>query len=48
MKTNAARILDGLGLRYELNSYEVGDEHDPAAVVAAKDASRRMSPLWNR
>ena len=36
MKTNAARILDGLGLRYELKSYEVGDEHEPAAVVAAK------------
>jgi Cys-tRNA(Pro)/Cys-tRNA(Cys) deacylase len=36
MKTNAARILDGLGLRYELRSYDVGDEHEPAAVVAAK------------
>src|SRR5580700_6652028 len=36
MKTNAARILDGLGLRYELKSYEVGDEHEPATVVAAK------------
>jgi Cys-tRNA(Pro)/Cys-tRNA(Cys) deacylase len=36
MKTNAARILDGLGIRYELRSYEVGDEHAPAAVVAEK------------
>jgi len=36
MKTNAARILDGLGIRYELRSYEVGDEHAPARVVAEK------------
>lgn len=36
MKTNAARILDGLGVRYELRSYEVGDEHAPAEVVAEK------------
>jgi Cys-tRNA(Pro)/Cys-tRNA(Cys) deacylase len=36
MKTNAARILDGLGIRYELASYEVGDEHAPAEVVAEK------------
>lgn len=34
MKTNAARILDSLGIRYELRSYEVGDEHAPAEVVA--------------
>lgn len=36
MKTNAARILDSLGIRYELRSYEVGDEHAPAEVVAEK------------
>ena len=36
MKTNAARILDSLGIRYELRTYEVGEEHAPAAVVAAK------------
>lgn len=36
MKTNAARILDTLGIRYELRTYEVGDEHAPAEVVAAK------------
>ncbi len=36
MKTNAARILDGLGVRYELRTYDVGDEHEPAPVVAAK------------
>ena len=36
MKTNAARILDSLGIRYELRDYEVGDEHAPAEVVAEK------------
>lgn len=36
MKTNAARILDSLGVRYELREYEVGDEHAPADVVAEK------------
>ncbi|HEY8377574.1 MAG TPA: Cys-tRNA(Pro) deacylase [Nannocystis sp.] len=36
MKTNAARILDGLGIAYELRAYEVGDEHLAAAEVAAR------------
>jgi Cys-tRNA(Pro)/Cys-tRNA(Cys) deacylase len=36
MKTNAARILDTLGIRYELRTYEVSDEHAPADVVAMK------------
>jgi Cys-tRNA(Pro)/Cys-tRNA(Cys) deacylase len=36
MKTNAARILDSLGIRYELREYDVGDEHAPAEVVAQK------------
>lgn len=36
MKTNAARILDSLGIRYELKSYEVGDEHATAEEVAAR------------
>ena len=36
MKTNAARILESMGIRYELRSYEVGDEHAPARVVAEK------------
>ena len=36
MKTNAARILDCLGISYELRTYEVGDEHAPAEVVAEK------------
>jgi Cys-tRNA(Pro)/Cys-tRNA(Cys) deacylase len=36
MKTNAARILDTLGIPYELRSYEVGDEHASAEEVAQK------------
>jgi Cys-tRNA(Pro)/Cys-tRNA(Cys) deacylase len=36
VKTNAARILDGRGIRYELRSYDPGDEHAPAPVVAEK------------
>ena len=35
MKTNAARILDGLGIRYELREYEV-DESDLSAVSVAR------------
>ncbi len=36
MKTNAARILDGLGIRYELRTYEVDPEDLRAESVAAK------------
>jgi Cys-tRNA(Pro)/Cys-tRNA(Cys) deacylase len=36
MKTNAARILDGLGITYELRDYDVDDEHLTAAEVAAR------------
>lgn len=36
MKTNAARILDGLGVAYELRSYEVDLEDMSAPTVAAK------------
>ncbi len=36
MKTNAARILDGLGVAYELRTYDVGAEHADAEEVAAK------------
>jgi Cys-tRNA(Pro)/Cys-tRNA(Cys) deacylase len=36
MKTNAARLLDQLGIRYELREYEVDAEHLDAATVAAK------------
>ncbi|MCX7780638.1 MAG: Cys-tRNA(Pro) deacylase [Negativicutes bacterium] len=35
-KTNAARILDGLGIRYELREYEVDENDLSAANVAAK------------
>jgi Cys-tRNA(Pro)/Cys-tRNA(Cys) deacylase len=36
MKTNAARVLDSLGVRYELREYEVDPEHLEAESVAAK------------
>lgn len=36
MKTNAARALDHLGVRYELRDYEVDPEHLEAEVVAAR------------
>jgi Cys-tRNA(Pro)/Cys-tRNA(Cys) deacylase len=36
VKTNAARILDGLGVAYELRSYEVDLEDLSATTVAAK------------
>lgn len=36
MKTNAARILDGLGIRYELREYEVDEEDLSAESVARK------------
>lgn len=36
MKTNAARILDSLGISYELRSYEVDPDDLAAESVAAK------------
>jgi Cys-tRNA(Pro)/Cys-tRNA(Cys) deacylase len=36
LKTNAARILDSLGVRYELREYEVDPEDLRAETVAAK------------
>ena len=36
MKTNAARVPDSLGVRYELREYEVDPEHLEAESVAAK------------
>ncbi len=36
MKTNAARILDGLGIRYELRDYDPSDQHLTAAQVAER------------
>ena len=38
MKTNAARILDALGIRYELRDYDPGDEH-----LDAEEVARRVS-----
>src|SRR6202035_5848467 len=35
-KTNAARLLDGMGIRYELREYEVDPEDLAAETVAAK------------
>lgn len=36
MKTNAARILDGLGISYELREYEVDEDDLTAESVARK------------
>jgi len=36
VKTNAARLLDSLGIAHELRDYEVGDEHLTAAEVAER------------
>jgi Cys-tRNA(Pro)/Cys-tRNA(Cys) deacylase len=36
VKTNAARILDGLGIRYELRDYPVDEEDLSAEAVARK------------
>ena len=36
VKTNAARILDALGIRYELREYEVDEENLSAESVARK------------
>jgi Cys-tRNA(Pro)/Cys-tRNA(Cys) deacylase len=36
MKTNAARQLDQLGIRYELREYEIDPEHLDAETVAQK------------
>jgi len=37
-KTNAARLLDTLGVRYELRDYDPGDEH-----LTAEEVARRVS-----
>jgi len=38
MKTNAARLLDTLGIAYELRDYDPGDEH-----LTAEEVARRVS-----
>ncbi|MCD7974983.1 MAG: Cys-tRNA(Pro) deacylase [Phascolarctobacterium sp.] len=35
-KTNAVRILDGLGIKYRIAEYEVDENHLDAVTVAAK------------
>lgn len=45
MKTNAARILDGLGIRYELRTYEV-DPDDLSATSVARKIGLPPEQVW--
>lgn len=45
MKTNAARILDALGIRYELREYEV-DPGDLAAETVARKVGLPAEQVW--
>ncbi len=45
MKTNAARILDSLGIRYELREYDVDPEDLSAETVAAK-SGMPLDQVW--
>jgi Cys-tRNA(Pro)/Cys-tRNA(Cys) deacylase len=45
MKTNAARILDTLGIRYELRTYEV-DPEDLSAETVAKKIGFPLEQVW--
>jgi Cys-tRNA(Pro)/Cys-tRNA(Cys) deacylase len=45
MKTNAARILDRLGIRYELRHYEV-DEDDLSAENVARKVGLPLDQVW--
>ena len=47
-KTNAARLLDGLGIRYELREYEFDPDDLSAETVATKVDSHpsRSSRRW--
>jgi hypothetical protein len=47
-KTNAARLLDRMGIRYELREYEVDPNDLAAETVAPKSVCRRsgFSRLW--
>ena len=45
MKTNAARILDALGIRYELREYEV-DPDDLSAETVAKKVGMPAEQVW--
>lgn len=45
MKTNAARVLDGLGIRYELRAYEV-DPDDLTAETVARKVGLPAEQVW--
>jgi Cys-tRNA(Pro)/Cys-tRNA(Cys) deacylase len=45
MKTNAARILDGLGIRYELRTYDV-DPDDLSATTVARKIGMPPEQVW--
>ncbi|MCC6556462.1 MAG: Cys-tRNA(Pro) deacylase [Polyangiaceae bacterium] len=45
MKTNAARMLDALGIRYELREYEV-DPEDLSARAVARKLGLPLEMLW--
>ncbi len=45
MKTNAARMLDRLGIRYELREYEVDPDNLSAENVAAK-VNLPLDQVW--
>ena len=45
MKTNAARLLDGLHVAYRLVEYEVDPDHVDVATVAAK-VGLRLEQVW--
>ena len=45
MKTNAARILDGLGIAYELRDYQV-DPDDLAAETVARKVGLPPEQVW--
>ena len=45
IKTNAIRILDGLGISYELRAYEV-DEADLSAATVARKVGLPNEQVW--
>ena len=45
MKTNAARILDQLGIQYRLVEYPV-DEEDLSAEKVAREMGMPLDPVW--
>ena len=45
MKTNAARILDKLGIKYELREYEV-DPEDLTAETVARKVGLPLDQVW--